>query len=62
MERGCFLHLSKRHSSIVRFPATVLMAASQNGHGEVVEKLMGTGASIDVQDKYGGVYVEAWWS
>lgn len=29
------------------------MVASANGHGEVVDKLLGKGASMDVQDKYG---------
>ena len=33
---------------------TVLGVASKNGHGEVVEKLLEKGASVDVQDKVRG--------
>ena len=33
--------------------ATALIMASQNGHGEVVEKLLEKGASIDLQNKCG---------
>ena len=33
---------------------TALYAASENGHGEVVEKLLEKGASVDVQDKVRG--------
>ena len=33
---------------------TALYMASHNGHGEVVEKLLEKGASVDVQDKVRG--------
>ena len=43
----------------IQYGDTALMAAAENGHGNIVDLLIKAGASVHVQDKVGG---HGWWA